>query len=472
MKTKSKGVALVTVVLIFFVLVILLAGVMNATVVNQQSSQTTNDHTAVYYSAESALQVQIASIQELVDHTRNLDPGYTMANFPGNLANLVNTINGSTMTLNHLGETVDITLEAFPDPMAPDYTVISTATLSDVTRTLEFHFRFAVVEGDMDLGRAIIAQSSINTENNSTITGPVASLMSPTSSTIEITNCGVTKLYVPIGYDSDNVSIPNCLPAIEIIEGSLSSFPSVTVPVYPTVTANYRSVTIPASGTLNLPALTSPYIGYRASSFNPSGNLTINLGSGSPDRVLTLWITTALGTSMNSGNLTITGDGKLKVLTTLNRNTFTWNKYVNVGGSDPTKFMWYIRSTGTYNPTLTMPNNTIFVGSIYGNNVDFEIKKVNFTGFFVTGGDSIFTGANSSTDPNSRIWIYAPRATATIKANSTLYGSIMSNTISLESGGGIIYKGLDFDLPFSEVDLPLVPQASDIEGEYGNIIEQ
>lgn len=468
MRTKSKGVALLTVVLIFFVLVILLAGVMNSTVINQKNATTTNTHTAVYYGAESGLQVQIAAIQELIDHTRNLDAGYTMANFTGNLATLVNSINGSNMTLNHLGNNINVQLQAYADPVAPDYTVVSTSTLNGVSRILKLHFRFEVIDGHMDLGRAIIAKSSISTSNNSVVQGPVASLIQPTSSTVKITNCGVTKIYVPVGMSS-KVTKPTCVPAIVVEEGPLTPFSDVAIPVYPTVDTNYQLASI-SGGVMNLSTLNNGKIGFYIDNFNPSGDLTINLGNGASDRIVTLWVKNQLS-SLGSGTITVTGNGKVKLLTDINNSSYiSWDKNVNPTSTDPTKFMWYIRSSGTNKPTITFPNNAVFVGSIYANNANFELKKIKFIGFIVTGGTAVNVTANTTVD--SQVWIYAPKASTLIKANSTLYGSVMTYDISLESGGGIIYKGLDFDLPFTEIDLPLVPQASEIIGNFGNIIEQ
>jgi Tfp pilus assembly protein PilX len=57
---NNKGMALITVVLIFLILVIMLGGAMFAAVVNQRNALFANDHTKAYYVAESGINTRIS----------------------------------------------------------------------------------------------------------------------------------------------------------------------------------------------------------------------------------------------------------------------------------------------------------------------------------------------------------------------------------------------------------------------------
>jgi len=204
---NQKGVALFTVVLIFLVLITLLSGVMFAAVVNQRNSIVAKDHTAVYYAAESGINMEIAGLETLFNAT-------TTNNWSSSrLYNeIVSGLGTRTYTFSdNMGKPswADVTLSLSPVsyPSYPGFVFIrvtSTGNIGDVSRVLYADVGYKVSLGPGRLftfAGAVITKRGITVDKNgATVVGPIASNLEG-NSVINLSNnstChGITAINIP-----------------------------------------------------------------------------------------------------------------------------------------------------------------------------------------------------------------------------------------------------------------------------------
>jgi len=456
----NKGVALVTVVLIFLVLVTLLAGVMFASVSNQKNAILSKDNTTAYYTAESGLNLTVEKIDKyLVDNNYGEIPPTEFTSYINNLNNYIVSLNNQSDTLTGINPSGTYLIQV-SSPAAKTYTIKSIGTYNGVQRTIEGTFSF--VDKLEKMAKAVITKSSITMANNATIEGPIASLMVNANDVIDVHGCPIGEVYVP-DVNSTKISVGGSCNTVKPITSAVT-FNSFTLPTYYTST-NLRTVTF-SNGTYTFPELNGK-LGYYVASLS-SSNMTFNLGTGSDDRIIKLYVnslSTSSGT-YNIGDINVIGNGKLMVLITLPASRtsgnsgnpkyqFSWDGNVNVGNTDLSKFQLVIKKgTGfptNTDPTFTIPNNLTFVGSILADYVNVQFGNLTFKGFIGTLGKSFKTTSNATiTGP---MWVYAPNADVSINSNSLVNGSIISNSVNITSGGTIRYQGYEGELPF-QLNLP------------------
>lgn len=484
---NKKGVALVTVVLIFLVLVILLAGVMFAAVSNQRNSLVSKDNTSAYYTAESGLNVSIDKLDKfLTDNNYNLIPMGQYTTKMDALNTFITTdINGDTANLTSINPQGSYTIQATVGT-GNTYTLRSIGTVNGITRTVEGTFSFTPIMENK--AKAIIAKSTIDSKNG-TIVGPIASLLSPAGSDIAITCNGssgtnISEVYYPQPLPSGStVSIDNKCAGTKTpydVDETVV-FNDFALPTYYTntdtvvvggVTKNVLVTITPTSNVYTFPALTEGQVGYYIAKL-PTTNVTFNLGSGSTSTIYSLFVgdvDVSSNTNLGVGNIDVTGNGKLKMMITIDSNDysnpnssyqFTWNANVNnslltATNPDISKFQLVIkRGSGfasNFYPTFSITNSNVFVGSLMMDYINISFGNFNYKGFIATLGKSITISSN--TDVSGPMWIYAPYANVSLSSNGIVNGAIIANSVEFNSGATLKYMQYTGPLP-PELSLPL-----------------
>lgn len=483
---NNKGVALVTVILIFLVLVILLAGVMFASVTNQKNAVVSKEHTSAYYVAESGLNVSIEKLRNYL-----LTNGYSsipMGQYATKMSLLddfiTDDLNGDTDNLSQGTYLIQATVGA----TTTSYTLRSIGTVNGISRTVEGTFSFDPIMENK--AKAIIAKGNIDSKNG-TIVGPIASLLSPAGSDIAITCNGssttnINEIYYPMPLPSGStVSVGgNCGGAKAMLDADETViFHDFSLPTYykstdtvvvDGVTKNVLVKITPTASKYTFPALTSGQQGYYIDNL-PSTNVTFDLGtSGTSTTVYNLFVSNvsvASNTNLGVGVINVIGNGKLKMHLIINKSNyvnpnssfqFTWNTNVNqslLTSSNPediSKFQLIIKRGSDFSaseyPTFSIGNSNIFVGSLMMDYVNLSFGNFDYKGFIATLGKSFTISSNSSiTGP---MWVYAPYANVSLTSNGVINGSIIANSVDFASGATLKYMQYLGPLP-PELTLPL-----------------
>lgn len=482
---NNKGVALVTVVLIFLVLVILLAGVMFASVTNQKNAVVSKEHTSAYYVAESGLNVSVEKLRSYL-----VTNGYSsipMGQYTTKMALLddfiTDDLNGDTGVLVQGSYLIQASVGT-----SNTYILRSSGTVNGITRTLEGTFSFDPILENK--AKAIIAKGNIDSKNG-TIVGPIASLLSPAGSDIAITCNGssltnISEIYYPMplpsgstvsvdGKCSGTKTVYDADETIIFHDFSLPTFyKSTDTVVVDGVTKNVLVKITPTASKYTFPALTSGQQGYYIDNL-PNSSVTFDLGtSGTSNTVYNLFVSNvsvASNTNLGVGAINVIGNGKLKMHIIINKTNyvnanssyqFTWNANINqslltsTNPEDISKFQLIIKRgtgfTSSEYPTFSIGNSNIFVGSLMMDYVNLSFGNFDFKGFIATLGKSFtITSTSNITGP---MWVYAPYANVSLSSNGVINGSIISNSVEFASGATLKYMQYLGPLP-SELTLPL-----------------
>jgi hypothetical protein len=426
---NEKGVALITVVMIFLVLVIMLGGAMYAAVVNQRNAILANEHTESYYVAESGINLRIAQLEDFLlnpDLYVGYDPRVTtMQDYLGSIVADLNTTR--ILTLGN-GNTADVYVTGpieNPDLLgAYVYKIRSTGTVDDVSRTLEVELILYMTYGeDSPMDKAIISRGSIimyqgngiikggvftNGEGlpiryqGKTVTGPILEL----GDKDELNNTTLLPLKNGDGY-CDNivgmawpVAFPptvlelhknqtgpgTCLDNTPRTNEPLRIFPPVVTPAFPT---RLKTVTMDANNVITLPDLRkepTSYDGYYIDTLNISANVTIKLGSFGYSTQLKRLVVGNI-TTTSQGRLNVEGTGRLMVMRSMTKantpsNSLQWNANVYVQGNNPAKFILVLDT-----PEAAIPS-TNAAGSVNTGSDD-----PSFNPLFSFANGVIFTGS-------------------------------------------------------------------------------
>jgi len=484
---NNKGVALVTVVLIFLVLVILLAGVMFASVTNQKNAVLSKDHTSAYYVAESGLNVSIEKLRSyLVTNGYSSIPTGQYTTKMSLLDDFItDDLNGDTDNLSQGSYLIQATVGA----TTTTYILRSTGTVNGISRTVEGTFSFDPIMENK--AKAIIAKGNITTASGASIIGPIASLLSPAGSDISITCNGSSTTSI------NEIYYPKPLPSGSTItvdkkcDGSKAVFDADETVIFhdfvlPTYYKSTDTVVVdgvsknvlvkitPTASKYTFPALTTGQKGYYIDSL-PSSSVTFDLGtSGTSNTIYNLFVSSlnvASNTNLGVGQINVIGNGKLKMHLIINKSNysnpnssyqFTWNANINqslltsTNPEDISKFQLIIKRgsdfASTEYPTFSIGNSNIFVGSLMMDYVNLSFGNFDFKGFIATLGKSYTISSTSNiTGP---MWVYAPYANVSISSNGTINGSIIANSVSFTSGATLEYMQYLGPLP-PELTLPL-----------------
>jgi len=476
----QKGVALFTVVLIFLVLVTLLGGVMFAAVTNQRNSILAKDHTAVYYVAESGLNMEIANLESLFNST-------TTENWSSSrlFSEIVATFGTNTYNLSeNMGKAswavTQVSLSPATYAAYSDYVFIrlsSTGHIGDISRDLYVDVGYKISLGPGTLftfAGAVITKEGITVDKSgATVIGPIASNME-NNATIDLSNTstchGVTEINIPTEDfgDVSGCNIPPSALTQDIV------FSDITMPDRADLLARRLTpnVTI-SSGVLDLRRSNIPYGSriFRLNQLN-SGALTIRL-NGIDEREPIFVLLDNNITSLPS-SITVEGQGRLIFIAQFS-STMTLNsviRYRTTEGNliiDPSKVNFVLFAQSGTTPGIRMQPSDVYAGSVLSNSTGTVDLKGKFGGYFVTMSSDVTvqTPNSQSGTPENTIWVYAPYADFEMVANSMIYGSIMAESFSSTNPHNkLIYKDLSGIYPFEPwTPLPYTIDQDDAQAE-------
>ena len=520
LRTLNKnGVALITVMLIFLILVVLLGGVMFWSVSNNSQTAFGSQHTAAYYSAESAINLQIVRFEDKFAQAKS--ESWSLGKLREEIQLLVVEINTSHDIVgfdDYMGKPnfSDIQIigpESKSGYIDTDfYKIISTGNIGDVSRTLstEIGFTYVYSPGEINvLGGAVITKGAIAVHQNMRIKGPIASNLSstlyssnPTINTLNGSNlnnhCGVNLL--PTDTFIDKISVPNLVQnRSKINNGSSGScydisselentieFEPIKIPDYILYEGSNAVPVSVVNGVLDLRNSGMEYGGkkFEISSF-PTGNLRIKLDGGDDGENFYLRVHNSFS-SLN-GTIEIEGKGQLIVLSDI-ENNISLNAKIHTPDPDNLSSYIFAKNNTRFNLILreVNPSNrysisaTGFNGSLLSN-ADINItgwNNVEFYGYMVinTGfrqstivGKTMNIQANSSLGrPDNPIWIYAPNAHVYFNSGVILHGSVMSESIHVQAANPrILYAQMSAgEYPFQEwTPLPYTENADGAQAD-------
>ncbi len=442
---NNRGMALITVVLIFLILVTLLGAAMFAAVTNQRNAILANEHTEAYYVAESGLNTRISQIESFLYNPGN---DYSVGNesLKEYLADAMFALNGNKVvdTGNGNFAIVDVNgpLQYGDLPDADVYVLRSTGYVQDVTRTLEVEVIVYLTygSGDSVMNKAVISRSSIwMVSNNGLIRGDVFTNgealpinYSPrvqVGPLLHLADVDTKTIYDLENPDDPNnfITIPDNLcdniwsiawptgttlsvqsytekPGNKI--GCFDSrymdfniepkrvFPSITMPSFPG-TDELLEVSV-NNGFLDLPDLRRHpgKKGYLLDILDTSQNITIRLGNyGYATQVKKLVVNRLIA---NSGTLRVEGTGRVMVMRRIDESNtlksgqdyvIPWGANVIVQRNDPTKFI-LVLDTWKIPPLLTELGTGYMISTEEDKSFNpiFQISNnINFTGSLMFG---------------------------------------------------------------------------------------
>lgn len=469
---NNKGVALVTVVLFFLVLVILLGGVMFSSISNQNNAVLSKEHSSAYYTAESGLNVAMEKLKKhLIDgNYAEIPVGQYDAKI-ASLENFLNTqLNNSIGTLSGTSLSGTYTIQVQKSLSDPElYTLRSIGTVDGVSRTLVGEFKITKVL--KELMKAVLTKNGINNTDGGggVIDGEVASLMETPGSVIKLSGCAIDAVTIPSGTPA---TVPTCSPAIPVKDLGTPKpvFDATAINTallqYNDDPANLINLVDNGGNLFTFPLLSGTQTGYKISKL-PNSNITFDLGSGADNRIFELYVDDVDYANNLVGSINVKGNGKLNVIIVIDSDdtkkvsgtdgyyNWGWNVNNNPLLTDLSKFQLVVKKgvgfAANVDPTFTMPNGTVFVGSLLGNNVNLFFGNLDFKGFIATLGKSITFKSNGAIA--GPMWIYAPNAHVSVESGAIINGAVMASSVSLTSNSSIIYKTYTGTIPFN-ITLP------------------
>ncbi len=397
---NEKGVALITVVLLFVILVTLLGATMFAAVVNQRNSILAKDHTEAYYVAESGINLRVSQISDFLK-----DPGGYTGFDPRNesmlefLTSLVDDLNEFALLNFGNGNTANVTVEGpfdYPDFLDSQIFIItSTGTVNGVTRTLQQELIITITFGESSpIDKAVVSRGSvIMRSGNGMIKGAVLTNGEPLLLTYgsrngtlgpvfelgdvdtvkdldswcdNITEYGWPENRKPnlnniilngevlgsssINGDTSKLKNNNCFKNTTYYNEPAKIFPPVVVPPFP---SNPYPVTI-VNGRITLPDLRripGNFNGYIINGdLTVTSPITVDLGTFGYSTQLKKIVVNGNFVTSSQGILNVTGNGRLVIMkqfsegntprTQQGEYVVSWSASVNPNGNDPTKVIF------------------------------------------------------------------------------------------------------------------------------------
>lgn len=407
---NEKGVALITVVLLFLILVTLLGASMFAAVTNQRNAVFAGDHSEAYYAAESGINLRISQLTDFLK-----DPGgYTgfdprVESMSEYLTSLVDDYNVSPLISMVNGSTANVIIEGpydYPDFLDSQIFIItSTGTVNGVSRTLQQEMILTVTFGESSpIDKAIISRGSVIMRNGTngivkgailtngeTLTLTYGSRMGTVGPIFElgdvdtnkdldswcdnITDYGWPETKAPnlnniilngevlgdskINGDTSKLKSNNCFKSTTYYNEPPKVFPRVVVPPFP---SNPYPVSV-VDGKITLPDLRripGNFNGYVINGdLTITSAITVELGNFGYSTQLKRIVVNGNFVTTSQGILNVTGKGRLVIMKSFTAATtpltskgylVEWSANVNPAGNDPTKVIFMLDT-----PTGNLP---------------------------------------------------------------------------------------------------------------------
>lgn len=467
---NSKGMALLTVVLIFLVLVLLLGGIMQFSITNLDNSKTANKHTTIYYSAESGLNIMTEKLQQFMATADVTTP----STFQTALTNFMTSNNNYSLTTTSLGTsgTTLVTLTSQPDVVIgsktyKDIRLTSTSTLSGTSRTLYRDYLYYYTT-DKSLG-AVLAKGSINIDQIDQLTGPIGSNTGPITIK-QAQDCAyLTTVTIPQSPPNPAVTLPSCLSTYSVPVKTTPTpvvFPPVALPDYTGYTWLSKTSITSTNLTLNLSANPGTKTGFEISSFKPGTTniVTINLGTwAGTDGFVDLKVT---GDFSLPAKLVVQGTGRLRIQTVKNISITNFS----LDPVDPMRFFLLTSGSVSFSKPCSFTGNLISTET-----TAIQLDTCTYYGYLITKTTSI-TFKSGGLMNEKPIVIYAPDGNVSFTVQSALLGSIIANTVYTKNGNTIIqYDGSLYNPTIDDLfwfDIPTVIGQNSVITQTNPIIEQ
>ena len=479
---KSKGVAIITVMIVFLTIFILMTAIMMIASSNQNTTIKGNNYSNAYYIAESALNIRSAELKDIFYTlvAANQDSLVLFANLESRFALLPKTITFTETATYDIAELTLLTLQpSLGSNLYPNYTffkLTSKSTVNGVSRSLsrELGFNYSKSGPGLIIGKAVLTQRGMLLgDQNSTIIGPVASnVLDNTFIDINSKQAGIGTVFVPAGRSSTVKNPSNVGNRITEVAANFI-FPVINFPEDPSTT----------------PPLIAPYtfVNNQATinvfNFSKLENLTVadgqtlivNLGSRGTAMTKKMLKVTNIDAS---GKIRVIGTGRLLLVFEYGNGTMNLGPKFSVCGNvlgaclsntpDYTKFLFYLRTPHVVSgdlanyPKLGFSNLQLFYGSILAQFVNIEVKINNFKGHIVTAGNFVNFSANAVI---KGALFYAPFATITIDSNAEFHGSLIGNYFVISQPQTVV-KYIEVNresFPFT-IDFPTTMQSQNVPG--------
>lgn len=500
---NKKGMALLTVMLIFFVLSILLAGLVSVTNSNLKQSVVTKNHTAAFYASEAGITKVSTDFEKKLNELKdqNLSSSAFLSALTSYINTNINTNPEKTINLeNNNGETskaiITLTNEGVDAQGYSNYKLSSKGYVGNLERTLVKTYRFKYTQGTTGNGfkidKAILTTGKMIVDG--VVTGAPVATYSKDNNVIEFDWSGKAPgVEIPTNTNSSQlIKLPNN-DVTRFITGGTSaikswpaqpSLPAISMPNIPNVnfsnnqdrlnsvivqlssnkthtfidsngsiydnsSGNFDNYTYTLPDSKNKSAYYVPRI-----SINGNSGLTINVTKDTTLVVDELYL---------KGNLRLTGNGTLTIFVRPSTSNGTPKVDMDYGGApgwvgnktDPKKLLIYVDKVFTSSSvptTVTIGSGATYYFSLLAMNLNFKIEGGAFLdGYLVTDGLTvdILGGSNA----NSTLY-YAPKAQFTIKGGANVTGAVIADKVTITGGASLKYEDVDFsNFPF-QINVP------------------
>ena len=211
-----------------------------------------------------------------------------------------------------------------------------------------------------------------------------------------------------------------------------------------------RFVEYPAKTNITSPVLTtwpntnitlnpSDYDGSYIPSITVQSNYTLNINTGTEDRVMHVG-----DFNLTQGTVNVTGTGKLTLIVE-NDLLVQGSSQMNTSGDQENLFTYYGGSD-----MLDFGGATNFNGSVYAETADVHIGgSGGIQGHIITGGESVIV--DGAAQANTRI-LYAPNATVRVDGSGRIRGAVVASRF-IATGAGVVEFSSEMTSTIPELEM-------------------
>lgn len=513
--SNKRGIALLSVMLIFTVMSIMLGGMTVYSTSHLQRSDTNAQTAAAFYASEAGINVETELFTSLINNavtgTQTLQQLISAINqyISNNISKEIPLNNNgnesvfAVVSIESLGEQGDMFI----------YRITSHGHVGDEIRTTSRDIMFRYVPGSPDNGTGFIIDKSILTRGNInasglTVVGNPIGTYSRNNDAVNLSwSTFVPGVQIPQGtVKTDIVNIPDWQSYSTFVSGGVNSityleeiyeFPPIVMPSYPNPATlkrlpQFRMVgtnfdLIRSDGSLNHSGwssnktyvLPSTYSEYYLPSFIVENNERFTLDIGSNN------VTLVVDRLNINGPMQLIGTGTLTIHVTGNtpqtRAGSASEKFTVSGGwsspaifgnqTHPERFKLfihesYVRSGSSTVPlTMTVENNATLYLSLMAANMNIALTSSGrVDGYVVTGGTSVTVSGAS----NAAVTLYyTPNAEFRLTNSGSVNGAILSDRFTSSGNVRVTYSDVAFEnFPFSVLDPITGGGSSNITPEF------
>jgi len=512
---NEKGMALITVLMVFLVLVILLGATMFAAVTNQRNAIFANEHSEAYYVAESGINLRVAQMSDFLnDPEEYIDLRVTtMVDY---LESMIADLNADNVIPVGNGNSATVTITG-PEEFSEFFdsvriSITSVGNVNGITRTLQQDIIIQIVFGDETLiDKAIVSRGSVIMNNglgtvigavltngeqlqimyrNKLTTGPIFELGDVSVSNAIKKCANITAYGWPLGFtpnfnnlifnkesfasvngDTSKFKNNNCFKSSTPTYEPAKIFPRVLVQSFPT---NPYPVSV-VNGKITLPDLRRIPGGYNGyiinGNLNVTSNITVELGDYGYSAQLKRIIVNGNFVTSSQGVLNVTGVGRLVFMKNYGfpsaGQTVQWDAKVNPTGSDPAKVIFMIDTHNDLLPDIDA-NGNVTSSFAKGNVVTWSIANNAVFNASLIGENVNYEWSNAVV----KGYIITNGDAVKLKANAQtiaatpvwIYAPVAH--VSLESGaylyGSVLAKAVEFQASNPVVEFKDMPPGAQL----------